>query len=85
MGNELRAVPIKPEHRLGGLLTQGSVRCNSHSLKALLNRNSGILLILLTIQLRCHLLLVRQIKIKTSQSASNFLLEGEKLQMDFLN
>ena len=24
-GNELRAVPIKPEHRLGGLLTQGSV------------------------------------------------------------
>jgi len=24
-GNELRVVPIKPEHRLGGLLTQGSV------------------------------------------------------------
>ncbi|MCE9518236.1 MAG: DUF1592 domain-containing protein [Verrucomicrobia bacterium] len=24
-GNELRAVPIKPEHHLGGLLTQGSV------------------------------------------------------------
>jgi mono/diheme cytochrome c family protein len=24
-GNELRAVPIKPEHRLGGLLTQGSI------------------------------------------------------------
>ena len=24
-GNELRAVPVKPEHRLGGLLTHGSV------------------------------------------------------------